>query len=67
MKKERITDRAGKVIGYRDTFGPGSFKQFLRDRAGILVGVYDTKNNLTRDRAGRYIGKGDLTIGLLRK
>lgn len=65
MEKEIIRNRAGWIIGQRDTYEENPARQTMRDRAGKVVGYYDARNNLTRDRAGKYLGKGDLTIGLL--
>jgi len=67
MKKELLRDRAGRVIGQRDSYEENPSRQAMRDRAGKLVGYFDAANNITRDRAGRLVGKGDLTVGLLKK
>lgn len=54
------------MVAQRDTFGhPGSFRQFVRDREGRLLAVYDKRTNLTRDREGHLLGYGDLTMSVI--
>lgn len=66
MKKEIIRDRAGWNIGQRDTYPENPARITMRDKAGKVVAYYDARNNLTRDRAGRFVGRGDQTIGFLK-
>ena len=48
-----IRNREGKIIGRVD--GTNT----LRDGTGKIVAVYHPAENVTRDRTGRIVGKGD--------
>ncbi len=54
-----IRNREGKIIGRVD--GTNT----LRDGAGKFVAVYHAAENVTRDRAGRIVGKGNQMLRVL--
>ncbi len=57
-----LRDNRGRLIGrIKETAG----KQEIRNAQGKLLGRYDPKSNITRDAAGRRVGKGNLLTTLL--
>jgi hypothetical protein len=57
-----ITDRAGKVLSYRNDVSP--YRHEIRDRSNRLRGHFNPKDGpdgKTFDRSGRLIGSGDQT------
>lgn len=63
MPEQQLRDRLGRLIGTIRTNPDG--KMELRDKLGSFKGTYDPKNDETRDRLGRYVGKGNLLVTLL--
>jgi hypothetical protein len=57
--REAVRDARGQVIGYLESQRLTG-KIAARDARGIIVGVYDTRSDLTRDAAGRVVGRGYL-------
>ena len=57
---EYISNRAGKVVGRVET-------DKVYDRGGKLLGRYNKSENRTYDRSGKYIGLGDLRVGLIKE
>lgn len=62
MAEQVLRDKSGKLLGRIKEAG-GNLE--LRDAKGILVGRYYQKHNITRDKAGRLIGRGNLLTMLL--
>jgi len=54
----RETIRNGKleIIGYRET-GSGN-RETLRDKAGRILGRFESDTGVTRDASGKIIGRG---------
>ena len=65
VSKERIRDRAGRIVGWIDTDHLGN--KVAKDFYGKIVGRYFKSSNLTKDFYGRIIAHGDATVGLLYK
>lgn len=57
---EYITNRSGKVVGRVES-------ENVYDRSGKLLGRYNKSENRTYDRGGKYIGSGDLRVGLIKE
>ncbi len=62
MNRIELRDRAGRLLGWRETLGD---RVEGRDMTGRLRGWYDRRHNQTRDPAGRLIGTGDLLNTLI--
>ena len=45
-----------EIIGYRET-GAGN-REVLRDKAGRILGRFETDTGVTRDASGKIIGRG---------
>jgi hypothetical protein len=45
-----------EIIGYRET-GSGN-REVLRDKAGGILGRFETDTGVTRDARGKIIGRG---------
>ena len=60
---EDIKDSSNRLIGKR--VSNGSLVE-LRDAYGNTLGHYSKSSDLTYDRQGRLVGKGDQTMRLLR-
>jgi hypothetical protein len=60
---EVLRDRYGERIG--EVVLKGS-RQTLRDKYGNPLGAYDSHTDLTTDRYGNLIGRGNLLATLLR-
>lgn len=58
MNDNFLRNREGKIIARVD----GST---LRDGTGRIVAVYHPSENLTRERSGRIVGKGNQTLRVL--
>ncbi len=58
MQESVLTDRFGHCLGYIETSHDGV--QIARTRYGRTVGYYDPSSNVTRDRFGREVGRGNL-------
>ena len=58
MNDGYIRNREGKIIARVD-------RNTLRDGTGKIVAVYHATEDLTRDRAGRIVGKGDQRLRAL--
>lgn len=57
---EYIKNRSGKIIGRIE-------EKYVYDRSGKQLGWYNTSENRTYTREGRYIGSGDLRTSLLKE
>lgn len=60
MSDNYIRNREGRIIAKYDG-------AWLRDGQGKLVAYYDSRNDVTRTREGRIVGKSDLRLFSLRK
>jgi hypothetical protein len=61
--RETLRDRYGYKIGeivIDDT------RHVLHDKYGVRLGYYDSRNDLTHDRYGTMVGRGNLLVSLLR-
>ena len=58
MDSKTLRNREGKIIARVDG-------ATLRDGTGKIVAVYHPTENLTRDRNGRIVGKGNQTLRAL--
>ena len=63
MSQEYLKDRLGKVIGRIVTQSDG--KLVLYSRLSERLGTYNPRDNVTKDRLGRVVGKGNLLTMLL--
>ena len=63
MSQEYLKDRLGKVIGRIVTQSDG--KLVLYSRFSERLGTYNPRDNVTKDRLGRVVGKGNLLTMLL--
>ena len=63
MKSSILKNRSGKVIG---RIKENKDNLELRDSRGALLGRYYINSNITRDRSGKLIGRGNLLAMLLR-
>ena len=61
--REVLRDKYGTIIGMVQVEGS---HQTLRDRYGTILGSYDSHDDLTRDRYGNFIGRGNLLVTLLK-
>ncbi|MGU3329388.1 hypothetical protein ACLBXB_20855 [Methylobacterium mesophilicum] len=59
-----LRDRRGQLIGRLEQQRAAG-KIVARDARGLLVGVYESRTNTTRDAQGRLIGSGYLLPALL--
>ena len=60
---EVIRDRRGRTLGTIRRTSNGRLE--ARDRLGRLLGVYGPKVNLTRDRLGRILNRGNTLSALV--
>jgi hypothetical protein len=61
--REALRDRYGYKIGeivIDDT------RHVLHDQYGVRLGYYDSRNDLTHDRYGTVVAKGNLLVSLLK-
>ena len=63
MSEQILRDRNGNPIGTMQTRPNGTVVG--RDRSGNVVGEFDPKQNVTRDRNGNRVGDGNLVAALL--
>lgn len=61
--RETLRDRYGFKIG--EIMIDGS-THVLHDKYGLRLGYYDSRNDLTHDRYGTIVAKGNLLVSLLR-
>ncbi len=64
IKEEKITDFYGYILGYirTDTItGDKTAYNFSR----VILGKYDSRNNVTKDFLGKIISRGDTTTALV--
>jgi len=54
--REIIRNGKAEIIGYRET-GSGN-RETLRDKAGRILGRFETDTGNTRDASGKIIGRG---------
>lgn len=62
MKTIIRNDQTGTIRGYRNDTGN---RIYIEDLQGKNLGWYDKSNNITCNRSGARIGKGDQTFSLL--
>jgi hypothetical protein len=57
-----LRDRTGRLLGWIEAVG-----RLLqaKDRHGTIIGWYDPRQNVTRDRTGTLVGTGDLLSAML--
>ena len=53
---ETIRNGKSEIIGYRET-GSGN-REVLRDKAGRILGRFESDTGVTRDASGEIIGRG---------
>lgn len=58
MNDNYLRNREGKIIARVDG-------NTLRDGTGKIVAIYHETENVTRDRTGRIVGKGNQTLRAL--
>lgn len=63
MADQILRDKANHRIGVIKTDTRGV--QTIYDAANHRLGIYDPKTNVTRDKANRLVGKGNLLTTLL--
>jgi hypothetical protein len=63
MQTHILPDRQGAKVGEIEVVGP---EQVLRDRQGRRLGSYDARTDLTRDRQGSIVGRGNLLTRMLK-
>jgi hypothetical protein len=63
--KDRLTDRYGKLVGYREEMHNGEV--WYQDYVGRLKARYIKETNSTFDDKGRFLGFGDFGASLLYK
>lgn len=61
--KQELRDRTGYLVGTITENTNG--RQEARDRTGFLKGTYYRESDLTKDRSGNLVGKGNLLAALL--
>ena len=60
--RQEYRDRTGMLRGWTERAGG---RIDARDRTGLLLGWYEPKTDETRDRSGRFLGYGNLLVGLI--
>lgn len=65
MSQEYLRDRLGNKIGKIVTQSDG--KLVLYSRLNERLGTYNPRDNITKDRLGRVVGKGNLLTTLLQE
>lgn len=63
MAKQELRDNRGFLLGWTETDANGL--QVGRDWRGFLVGEYDPRGNVTRDKRGFHVGTGNLLSSLI--
>lgn len=63
MAKQYLRDKRGRILGWREQ-GVND-KLYIRDWMGRIWGWYESRTNLTRDKQGRIVGRGNLLTALL--
>lgn len=63
MIEQDLRDRTGNLVGRIRTQYDGKLE--LRDKFGVLKGVYDPNQNETRDRFGNLFARGNMLAALL--
>jgi YD repeat-containing protein len=53
--RETIRNGKSQIISYRET-GSGN-REVLRDKAGRILGRFETDTTVTRDSSGKIIGR----------
>lgn len=66
IKKEKIQDWTGKIIGFVETDTVTGNKK-IRDFYGRVKGKYNKKLDITQDFYGRRVAKGDQLLMMLNK
>jgi hypothetical protein len=61
-ERELLRDRYGTIIGQIVYVGS---RQTLRDRYGNMLGWYEPSTDLTHDKYGTMIGRGNVLLTLL--
>jgi hypothetical protein len=59
---EVLRDQYGNRLGEIVIEGQ---RRIIRDKYGRTLGWYDAYDNITKDRQGRWVGRGDLLSRLL--
>lgn len=60
--RQELRNRLGRPLGWLDNRGD---RIEGRDRLGRLVGWYSSREDQTRDRLGRIVGRGNLLSALI--
>lgn len=63
MEKTYIRDQAGRLRGSIEIDSRGI--KIARDRTGRFLGTYDPRQNVTKNTAGKVIGRGDTVVSLI--
>ena len=54
--KEPIRNGKLEIIGYHEQWSPT--REFLYDKNGRKIGVFEADTHVTRDKAGKIVGRG---------
>lgn len=65
VERTELRDRSGKVVGLVTARPDGT--QILRNAANAFMGSFDRRTNETRDKRGKFIGKGNLLALLVKE
>jgi len=65
MAKETLKDPLGQILATIETDRNGN--QTIKDYMGKILGVYNKKENKTRNYLGQIVGTGNLLTSLIRK
>ena len=63
VAKEKISDWRGKTLGWVEWSGN---RKWISDFHGVRLGYYDKSLDKTFDFHGHQVGKGDISMSLLR-
>lgn len=66
IKKEKIRDWTGKILGFVETDSVTGNK-VIRDFYGRIVGKYDKRADVTRDFYGNKVARGDQLLMMLNR
>ena len=59
---EYIRDKYNNIIGQLWESGPSIY---AKDFYGNILGYYIKSSDITHDKSGNYLGKGNLLVGLI--
>jgi len=65
MSKETLRDPLGQILATIETDRDGN--QTIKDYMGKILGVYNKKENKTRNYLGQIVGTGNLLTSLIKR